>query len=126
MVLRRHVDLARGKEVERELHCPRKIVLVPLTEDVLFKEMHKALGGLDDRPERNQDKGNREDPVQHAHGVRKVAAHDAAAERGHEHKQTGDRKKDAADGRNTVGHAGQKGVTLNIAGHLFLLIVLLP
>ena len=126
VVLRGHMHLGRGKEVQRELHGPGHVVLVPLAEDVFLKEVHETLGALENRKEGHQDERHGQHAMQHAHGVREVAAHDAAPETRDENEDTGDRKKDAADGRNTVGHAGQKGVTLNIAGHLFLLIVLLP
>ena len=57
--------------------------------------------------------------MQHAHGIREVAPHDAAAERRHEHKQTGKRKQDAGDRGHPVRDTSQKRMTLNVASHVF-------
>ena len=112
------MHFGRCKEVQRELHGPGHVVLVPLAEDVFLEKMHETLGALENGKERHQDEGYGEHTVQHTHGVREVAAHDAAAERGHEHKQTGECKQDAGDRSHPVRDTSQKRMTLNVAGHV--------
>ena len=117
VVLRGHVNLARRKQIEREFHGPGHVVLVPLAEDVLLEEVHEAGGRLQHGEERNEDERNREDAMEHAHGLGELTAHNAAAEARNEHEHTGDREQDAGDGGNAVSHAGEQRVTLNVSGH---------
>ena len=111
--LRRHVNLAGSEKIRNKAHGESTVVCIPFAEDVVFKEVNKALRRNDDRQKRNQNKRNGEQSVRPAHSDGELAAN-SIVPGGDHNEQSCDRKQDAGNRYNTVRDSCQNRMALDV------------